>query len=483
MDIEFQYDPKRREVRIVSEFFDNIREHFSVKNKSAAFNLLNPYLPKRLYSITPLGYCGLGLVGEIIKYITETRIPFKITFDEQFHNLIKSISGTKKELRALPAGPPLRSYQSAAVLQALNTGHGILVVATGGGKTLIMASLLNNIETMLGKVLIIVPDLGLVSQTYEAFIEYGIPEHILTVWTGKNDPDLTKNVIISNMGILQSKCSNIKWFNQISILFVDECHKIRRGNKLNKLLDKIHTHRRFGFTGTLSDEKEDVWNIMNQIGPVIYEKSTTELRELGGGEFISGAQVVAVHIEYDRIPDYTSVSVLEQYRLEMDFIINHPFRNKAIKGIVDKLDNNILVLVDRIEHGELLFESLKTLENKKVFFIQGSVEVEDRKKVQQLMELEDNVVCVAISKIFSTGISIKNIHYILFAAGGKSKIKTLQSIGRGLRVHENKECLIIIDIVDGLIYGDKHYEQRKNFYAIERLSTTTKNIYEIERSG
>jgi superfamily II DNA or RNA helicase len=94
------------------------------------------------------------------------------------------------------------------------------------------------------------------------------------------------------------------------------------------------------------------------------------------------------------------------------------------------------------------------------------------------MERDNNVVCIAISKIFSTGISIKNIHYIVFAAGGKSKIKTLQSIGRGLRTHENKDVLTIIDIVDELIYGSKHFDKRKEFYDLEKIKTQNKTITE-----
>ena len=125
-----------------------------------------------------------------------------------------------------------------------------------------------------------------------------------------------------------------------------------------------------------------------------------------------------------------------------------------------------------------MFRELSTLEGKQVYFIQGSVEVEERRKIQQLMETNNDVVCIAISKIFSTGISIKNIHYIMFAAGGKSKIKTLQSIGRGLRVHENKDVLTIIDLVDELIYGGKHFDKRKEFYDLEKIQVSNKTIIE-----
>lgn len=480
MKVEFQYDPRRKEVRIVSDYFGNIRETFSVKNEAARFNRFQHFLPKRLYAITPLGYCSVGLVPEIEDYLKSLNIPFEIVYNDEYAKLIKGICSNTgvTQLRELDCDFKLRPYQREAVTTSLNRGYGIIIVGTGGGKTFIMASLLHNINTQLGKVLIIVPDIGLVDQTYADFISYGIPEAVLTKWTGNHEIDLNKTVIIANAGILQSKISDLSWFKQISILFIDECHKLKRGNKINKLLDKIPTFNRFGFTGTLPENNIDKWNIIGQIGQVIYEKTTSDLRDEGGKEYIANAQVLAIHLEYDFKPDYTAVSAIEKYRLELDYIYKSPFRYKVIKSIVSKLNNNCLILVDHIAHGDTMFQCLSTIENKQLYFIQGSVEVEDRRKIQEMMELQDNVIVVAVSKIFSTGISIKNIHYIMFAAGGKSKIKTLQSIGRGLRVHENKDRLIIIDMVDELIYGGKHYDKRKQFYGLEKIQIINKTIQE-----
>ena len=106
---------------------------------------------------------------------------------------------------------------------------------------------------------------------------------------------------------------------------------------------------------------------------------------------------------------------------------------------------------------------------KKVYFIQGSVETDERKRIQNYMEKKKNIVVVAISKIFSTGINIKNLHYIIFAGGGKAKIKIVQSIGRGLRLHTDKEELIIFDIADSLRYGQRHVEERLTLYDNEDI--------------
>jgi len=482
MVVEFQYDPKRKEVKIVSEFLNNIKEHFSVKNPGARFNRYQRFLPQRTYAITNAGYCGVGLVPGIIDYLNSQTIPFEIKLNQEYKDVVIRTHILKpNNFKTLNSEFKLRDYQETAVTKALDSGHGVVELATGGGKTLIIANLvyaaLHQIEPT-EKILIVVPDLGLVAQTFKDFTSYNFPMEIVSKWTGDSELNPNARVIIANMGILQSKSSDITWFNKVGLLVVDECHKLRRGNKVCKLLDKVPTLRRIGFTGTLPENDIDKWNINNYIGPVIFKKTTTELREAAGGEYIANAQAIALHVEYGMKPDYTAVAASQRYLTELDFIHNNNFRYSLIERMISKLTNNCLVLVDHIAHGEKMYDTLSTLKDKQVFFIQGSVEVEDRKKVQDLMEQHNNVVCIAISKIFSTGISIKNIHYIMFAAGGKSKIKTLQSIGRGLRVHENKDILTIIDIVDELIYGGKHYEKRKEFYALEQIKITEKTITE-----
>jgi len=138
-------------------------------------------------------------------------------------------------------------------------------------------------------------------------------------------------------------------------------------------------------------------------------------------------------------------------------------------------------MVDYIEHGEKLYSILKKNNpDKQVYFIRGDVDVKDRDKVKSVMENKKNVVCIAISKIFSTGINIKNLHYILFASGGKAKVKLIQSIGRGLRWHKDKKDVIIIDIADKLFYGNKHYVKRKAIYRDENIRYGIRSTKEEE---
>ena len=120
----------------------------------------------------------------------------------------------------------------------------------------------------------------------------------------------------------------------------------------------------------------------------------------------------------------------------------------------------------------------KLCPDKRVYFIRGEIDVEDRDRVKDIMEMNDNVIVIAISKIFSTGINIKNLHYIIFGSGGKAKIKTVQSIGRGLRLHKNKSELIIFDIGDNLQYGTRHLTRRISLYEQESIQYGVQTIKE-----
>tara|TARA_R110000751_G_scaffold160535_2_gene266175 strand:- start:435 stop:1157 length:723 start_codon:yes stop_codon:yes gene_type:complete len=238
----------------------------------------------------------------------------------------------------------------------------------------------------------------------------------------------------------------------------------------------MHTPHRFGFTGTMPEELIDQWNIIGKIGPILYERNSYELRK---DKYVADVKVQVLKLEYIDQPNYPVRlnTPAERYNVELDYIIHSDFRNNLIRTLCSKFDKNGLILVDYIEHGKLIHEHLSAL-NKKVYFIRGEVCIEDREKVKGIMEMDDNVIVVAISKIFSTGINIKNLHYIVFAGGGKAKIKTLQSIGRGLRLHKDKSCLIIFDIGDDLRYGRDHLQKRILHYQKENIEYGVKTIKE-----
>ena len=440
--VTFDYNPSTRKLLLKTEdldLFNRVREHFSIVNDAARYGRrYGRYIPPRKYAITGAGACEIGLYWEIKKFLGKK----ETTTSDKLQKVLKV--GKDIELYKEFAFD-LREYQEDVVNKALKIGRGTCVLGTGAGKTFTTAALIENYfrdssDKDTFKCIVLVPDLGLVTQTYDEFLNCGTTFKI-TKWTGKTKPDLTANVIICNIGIVQSRFEQNDWLKHIDLLIVDECHKIKA-------------------------------SIIGKLGPVIYEKTSYELRI---EDYLANVAVKVLNLEYNTVPRYDTD---DHYRGELDFIYESPFRNEFVTKLCDKLDNNTLILVNHIKHGELLKEYLDTLKNKQVYFIRGEVDVEERDKIKKIMETDTNVVCIAISAIFSTGINIKNLHNIIFASGGKSFIRTVQSIGRGLRKHNLKSKLIIFDICDRLRYGIRHCEKRKEIYEKEKIKFTETNIIE-----
>ena len=475
--LTFDYNSSTRKIQFRSEdkdLFDRIREHFSVENDGARFaRYRGRFAARRKYAITGTGACEIGLYWEIRQYLIKEQVKVDIEVSEKLQKILKV--GKNIELFKNFTFN-LREYQEDVVNKALKLGRGTCVLGTGAGKTFTTAALIENYfrdskDKDTFKCIMLVPDLGLVSQTYDEFLNCGTTFK-LTKWTGKTKPDLTANVIICNIGIVQSQFDSSDWLKYVDLLIVDECHKIKSSNKISKIVSKIKTHNKYGFTGTLPENNLDKWSIIGKLGPVIYEKSSYELRL---EDYLANVNVKVLNLEYNTPPRYLSDNA---YREELDYIYESHFRNDFITKLCSKLENNTLILVNHISHGVNLSEYLTQCKNKQIYFIRGEVEVETREDIKRIMEKDDNVICVAMSSIFSTGVNIKNIHNIIFAAGGKSFIRTVQSVGRGLRKHASKNKLIIFDICDKLRYGLRHCVKRKEIYETEKIKYTETNIVE-----
>tara|TARA_E500000318_G_scaffold104310_1_gene110151 strand:- start:1395 stop:2816 length:1422 start_codon:yes stop_codon:yes gene_type:complete len=467
---------EKGKIRLITDKLDDIREYFSVKDDTARFRLRGRarfYSNPRIYCITPTGLFEPGLFFDILTYIKQEFPNDIIDLDEDVLDIVKPSNYKYYSVYNLLKFP-LRDYQLTSVENALKFGRGIIKLGTGGGKTLTIASLLMSLyeDNPKIKILIIVPDLGLVNQTYNDFDEYDV-KFKFTRWTGKIKPDLTANCIIANRGILQSQFEDNDWIKYVDTLVVDECHTIKKSNKISKMVNKITTNNRFGLTGTLPDNKPDEWNILGKLGKVIYDKDSYELRL---ESYLSNVDVKIINVKYNDKPLYVSGN--NNFKTELDFLYTNEFRNNVINNISNKFNNNSLILVNHLAHGDALYDKISENKDKQVFFVKGEVEVETRDKIKKIMETNSNVICIAMSSIFSTGINIKNIHMIMFASGGKSFIRTIQSIGRGLRLHESKDKLLIIDICDQLKYGIRHGDKRKEIYNSEKINFTLTDIVE-----
>lgn len=477
--VKFEYDDKKRLAILSGSHFEEIREHFSVLNEGAKYaRFKNRFAPSRKYIITPTGRFDPGMYFEIRKFLKENAKDTRVIVSERLKEVVyPSYRGVYTAPRP-KLSLELRDYQKDIVDVCLKMGRGVTILATAGGKTLTMASLIESIyqQNKNMKCLVLVPDLGLVNQTHSDFREYSTT-FLHSKWTGSDKINLGSNVIIANMGIMQSDKSDVSWVQDIDLLIIDEVHKLRRDNKINTIIKKIRTQHKFGFTGTMPEQLMDQWNIMGKIGPVLYERNSFQLRQQ---DYVANVKVQVIKIEYkDKPPVYPNdrFDPTAKFRREHQFIAKHTFRNNAIATLSTNFDNNCLIMVDYIEHGEELYGILSSkCKDKQVFFIRGDVEVQEREKVKKLMEKTNDVVCIAISKIFSTGINIKNLHYIVFAGGGKAKVKIIQSIGRGLRLHKDKKGVIIIDIADMLHYSNQHYMKRLKLYKGEKIKYGIKKV-------
>lgn len=472
------YDVKKKVGIVKSTNLDLIREHFSVEDPGAKFvrTARKFFIPTRKFAITPTGRFETGLATDIYKKILQ----IDPTSSVQITSLLKDQISFGKNVSTAdivkPSHLALRDYQEQVVQTCMLRGRGIAIVATAGGKTLIMSTLISTLrkEISKNKIVVITPT-QLTKQTYDEFNSYN-NDWKCTWWTGEHDPDTSSEVIVAGSKILLSEKQDITWLFDADALIIDEVHTLRYGNSINKIIKKFPTKYRIGFTGTLPENILDQWCIKGLIGPVIYEKTSHDLRQQ---QYISQAVIQVIQINYKQLPDYSDrTKITAQYTSELDFIIHNTYRNEIIKKISHKCNNNVLILVDRLEHGDILYHTLKALEDKLIYFIKGDVEQQEREKIKQLMEQSSNVICIAISAIFSTGINIKNLHYIIFAAGGKAKIRIIQSIGRGLRLHENKKQLVVFDMFDNLKYGEKHWLKRKILYEKEKINYNIKQVHQ-----
>jgi superfamily II DNA or RNA helicase len=354
----------------------------------------------------------------------------------------------------------------------------MIILPTASGKTLVMAGLIKNIANLLNKpnlkIMVLVPSIQLVEQTCGDFLNYGLES--VTKWSGNNKPDFSKNIIVAGTQILLSKSSDLSILSDIDLFLCDEAHGIRRGNNINKIFSLIKTPHLYGFTGTMPPSLIDQWNIIGKFGPINYEEKTIDLKNQ---TYISNFQIIILKLKHPFKPTFNDFSnPTLPYQEELEFLINSDYRNNIIANLALKMPNNTIIMADRIQHGVLLETKLKEIDKtgRRIFFIQGSTEMEERESIRKIMNDNNDIIVIAISKIFSTGINIPNLHNVIFGSAGKAKIKIMQSIGRALRLHPTKKAANIFDIADDTKYGKIHLKERKKLYEQEKYKVTEKEI-------
>ena len=368
------------------------------------------------------------------------------------------MEGVKDYMASICSFSP-RPYQVEGVHDALRYNRRLLISPTASGKSLMIYSLVRYYVDKGQKILLVVPTTSLVEQMYKDFQEYGwdSDSYCHKIYSGREKYHDLPVTITTWQSIYKL---DRKFFEQFGVVIGDEAHQFKSKSLIGIMTKLHHAKYRFGFTGTLDGTQTHKWVLEGLFGPSYKVTKTAELMETG---YVSKLDINCIVLKHPP-------KKFEVFEDEVQFIITHNKRNNFIKNLVSKLDGNTLVLFSRIEaHGEPLFDLINNNvgEDRKVFFVHGGVNTEERESIREITENEVNAVIVASYGVFSTGINIKNLHNVIFASPSKSRIRNLQSIGRVLRKGKNKDKATLYDIAD-----DCTYNSRKNYtlnHFIERV--------------
>jgi superfamily II DNA or RNA helicase len=425
----------------------------------------------------------VGLV-EYVEQFCE-RNDYLLTWKTDFNNsngiTHEDVEKFARWLEPQGRGKPIeiRDYQVEAVKTALDKERTLLLSPTASGKSFIIYTTLRWHLEHKRKAIIIVPTTSLVEQLYTDFEDYSsangwqVDKHCQKLYSGFTK-DITKNVLITTWQsvYLQPK----SWFAQFDVIFGDEAHQFK-AKSLTTVMEKMDKIRyRIGTTGTLDNKKVHRLVLEGIFGPMHRVTTTKQLMET---QKLAQLNITCIVLKYEE--ELRKARKNNTYQDEMDFIVGHYPRNKFIRNLAVKSSGNTLVLFQYVEkHGKILFDMIKEKvhEDRKIFFVYGGTETTDREAIRHITEGEEDAIIIASFGTFSTGINIPSIENIIFASPSKSKIRNLQSIGRGLRLKDGKTHCNLYDLAD-----DLHWKSWKNHtlnHAAERYKTYAEEQFDLK---
>ena len=489
--------------RIMAETNDElepIRNFFKTENDNKFFvQHHNPQYsaPDFKYGISALGVFKIGLIMSVLKVMKSLDI--KPEVDKKiFENLfpIKHLN-----IRPLVFELPCesnedfenRDYQHEAVEKNLKRGRGVTVMATGSGKSFVIAktlySLLKTEPEKIKHCLILVPTTNLVIQFYKDLLSYGLTEDEVSMFSSKEKECKNTSIIISNRQWLNNHIDELP---HIDVLQVDEAHTFSSpGSNSSDMVANFETNIKFGCTATLPNTIDRNWDLIGNVGPVLYKKNAKDMLE---DDYISDLYITSVKVRDKDIDKdrqclfslnrkVSSENIQEAYELERKYITDNMRKLYELPFCYIKNESkgtNTLFLFDYIEFGKSFYEFVKKemgrLGKDKVFYIDGQIDVLEREKIRKTIEETEDAIIVAQSVCFNTGINIKKLHNIGFIFNSKSGTKIIQSIGRGLRKHETKKEMHLYDINFNFKYSERHFKERKRIYKKEYNKDVTQEV-------
>jgi len=416
----------------------------------------------------------VGLLDKLISFCENYNYNYKFE-DNKFYGMPFEVNdgisyeGVKDYMASICSHSP-RQYQVEGVYDALRHNRKLLISPTASGKSLMIYSIVRYYVDKGQKILLVVPTTSLVEQMYKDFHDYGwdADSYCHRIYSGREKTNEHPVTITTWQSVYKLERS---FFEDYNVIIGDEAH-LFKSKSLIEIMTKLHHAKyRFGFTGTLDGTQTHKWVLEGLFGPSYKIVRTSELMEKGHVSKLDIRCLVLKH----------TPKIFATYEDEVQFIISHNKRNNFIKNLALDLKGNTLILFSRVEtHGKPLYELIDSYKkkNRKVFFIHGGVDTEERELVREITEREDDAIIVASYGVFSTGINIRNLHNVIFASPSKSRIRNLQSIGRVLRKGKNKTKAMLYDISDDCTYNSK-----KNYtlnHLIERIKIYNEEKFNYE---
>lgn len=479
-------------LRIVSEDSGALRElweHFTFEVEGARFM---PMVRQKLWDgkVHLLdGRTGTLPYGLLLNALTFLRkLDYKIELDrdiieaapenkEHLYEFAKSLDIRSKGETIIP-----RDYQLEAFAHGINEGRSLIISPTGSGKSLIIYMAIRwYLENHDDRVMIVVPTTSLVEQLKKDFADYSShdsefdPEHeVHQIYSGKEkDPGRARIVITTWQSAVKQPRD---WFLQYGMIIGDEAH-LFKAKSLNTIMEQlVNASYRIGTTGTLDGSTCNELVLIGNFGPVHRVISTKELID---NETLANLEIKCLLLKHT---DELKKAVCKMnYQGEISTIVEHPGRNRLITNLACDQTGNTLVLFNLVnKHGKPLYNMIKEKagDNRHIFYVSGEVAATDRETIREITEGEKDAIIVASVGTFSTGINIKNLHNIIFAAPTKSQIRVLQSIGRGLRQSDDGRHTTVYDLAD-----DFSWRKKKNYtlkHALSRIDIYLKESFDYK---
>jgi len=425
-----------------------------------------------LYSMnTKLLYAGLL---NYVKLFCKER-DIKIEYLSDFSSIEFSVVDAEKFINYIKPNKIPRDYQIEAFVNCVRNHRALTLMPTGSGKsfTIYLLSRLYTINSQSNrKFLVIVPTVSLVHQMAKDFIDYGAdPDTIHRITAGETKVTDKQIVITTWQSIVNLERP---WFKQFKAVVVDEAHQAK-ANSFKKIMTKlVDCKYRFGFTGTLDNIECHKLIIEGLTGPT---KKIISTAELINRKQLADLNIKILVLKHD--DDSRQKMFNQSYHDEMDFLVRNENRNKFIKNLILSLKGNTLVLYQYVDkHGKELYDSIKNA-GIPCFFVHGGVDGEERDEIRKIVEQNENSIIIASYGTMSTGTNIVKLNNVICASPTKSKIRILQTIGRGLRRSEEKTSVTVFDIADDLTFKKKKNHTLNHLFERVKNYNDEKFVYKI----